>query len=171
MNSTIISELNNKYTPIKINNILKAYSSAYDTNHDNSDKINMNQKDENIFCLIFDTLTEIKCSEFPIKYIKLSQNASNLICIDSKTKVINLNYDDFFLSKQKFKDKKNITFCNKCNSSINNSKVFCQVCGKKLCSNCKMEMIIAEISLKNKKPICEECFQLINKSNQSLFDF
>ena len=174
LNSRIINELNNKYEPIKIQNASKAYYISYNTGKNND--ITMKEyikfiKDENNFLFIFDTLTEIKCSEFALKYIKLTQNSSNLICIDIKNNIINLNYEEFFISKKKFKDKKNIIYCNKCNNPISSSKIICQICGKKLCSNCKMEIIIPDISLKNTKPVCDECFQLINKSNQSLYDF
>ena len=174
LNSRTINELNNKYEPIKIQNASKAYYISYNTGKNND--ITMKDyikfiKDENNFLFIFDTLTEIKCSEFALKYIKLTQNSSNLICIDIKNNIINLNYEEFFISKKKFNDKKNIIYCNKCNNPISSSKIICQICGKKLCSNCKMEIIIPDISLKNTKPVCDECFQLINKSNQSLYDF
>ena len=128
-------------------------------------------KDENNFLFIFDTLTEIKCSEFALKYIKLTQNESNLICIDIKNNIINLNYEEFFVSKKKFKDRKSIIYCNKCKNQISSVKFLCQICGKKLCPNCKEEIIIPEISLKHNKPVCDECFQLIHKSNQNLYDF
>ena len=105
-------------------------------------------------------MIEIKCSENSLKYIKLSQDLSELICIDIKNNLINLNYNDFFLSKKKFKDKKNIIYCNKCKNPISSFKILCQICGKKLCSNCKIETIIPEISLRHQKPICDECFQL-----------
>ena len=174
LSSNAIFELNNKYDPIKIKNITQVYYNAYNTSDYNSLKMKENKEyfeDENNFSLIFDTLIEIKCSEFALKYIKLSQDSSNLICIDIKNNIIILNYDDFFLSKQKYKDKKNIIYCNKCNNPINSCKILCQNCGKKLCINCKIETIIPEISLKYSKPVCDECFQLINKSNQSLYDF
>ena len=174
LSSNIIFELNNKYDPIKIKNISQAYYNAYDTSNNKSSKMKEYEKyieDENNFSLIFDILIEIKCSEFALKYIKLSQDSSNLICIDIKNNIINLNYDDFYLSKQKFKDKKSIIYCNKCKSQITSIKILCQICGKKLCSNCKSEIIIPEISLKHTKPVCDECLQLINKSNQSLYDF
>ena len=174
LNSEIILQLNNKYNPMKIENIPKVYYNAYNTNNNKSkEKIEFKNyiKDENNFSLIFDTLIEIKCSNNALKYIKLTKNDSNLICIDAKNNIINLNYDEFFLSKKKFKDKKNIIYCNKCKSSISSTKIFCQICGKKLCSNCKNEIIIPEISLKYTKPVCDDCSQLINKSNHSLYDF
>ena len=174
LSSNIIFELNNKYDPIKIKNILQAYYNAYYASNNKSSKMKEYEKyieDENNFSLIFDILIEIKCSEFALKYIKLSQDSSNLICIDIKNNIINLNYEEFFISKKKFKDKKNIIYCNKCQNQISAFKILCQICGKKLCSNCKTEIIIPEISLKNPKPICDECYQLINKSNKSLYDF
>ena len=174
LNSIVISDLNNKYNPIKIKNISQVYYNAYDTSND---KYNINKefknyiKDENNFSLIFDTLTEINCSEYSLKFIKLTQNASNLICIDIKNNIINLNYEDFFVSKKKYKDRKSIIYCYKCKNQISSNKFLCQICGKKLCPNCKEEIIIPEISLKHNKPVCDECFQLINKSNQNLYDF
>ena len=174
LNSEIILQLNNKYNPMKIENIPKVYYNAYNTNNNKSKEKKEFEnyiKDENNFSLIFDTLIEIKCSDNALKFIKLTKNASNLICIDSKNNLINLNYDEFFISKKKFKDKKNIIYCNKCKNSISSSKIFCQICGKKLCSNCKNEIIIPEISLKYTKPVCDDCSQLINKSNHSLYDF
>ena len=174
LNSNIIFELNNKYDPIKIKNISKAYYNAYNISNNKSSEVKEYEKyieDENNFSLIFDILIEIKCSEFALKYIKLSQDSSQLICIDVKNNIINLNYDDFYLSKQKFKDKKSIIYCYKCKNPITSIKILCQICGKKLCSNCKSEIIIPEISLKQTKPVCDECLQLINKSNQSLYEF
>ena len=163
LNSFAINKLNDLYEPIKIKNILETYYTAYDTSNDKSKKLEEQKKyleDKNNFSLIFDTLIEIKCSENSLKYIKLSQDLSELICIDIKNNLINLNYNDFFLSKKKFKDKKNIIYCNKCKNPISSFKILCQICGKKLCSNCKIETIIPEISLRHQKPICDECFQL-----------
>ena len=174
LNSEVILQLNNKYTPMKIENIPKVYYYAYDTNnikYNEKQEFKNYIKDENNFSLIFDTLIEIKCSDNALKYIKLTKNASNLICIDSKNNIITLNYDEFFISKKKFKDKKNVIYCNKCKNSISSSKIYCQICGKKLCSNCKVEIIVPEISLKQTKPICDDCSQLINKGNHSLYNF
>ena len=183
LNSMSIDVLNNKYDPIRIKNISKVYHDAYNTkdintndcninnDYNNKQKMNKYLENNNNFSIIFDTPTEIKCSEYPIKYIKLSQDLSSLICINNKNNVIYLNYEEFFLVKKKNKDKKNMIYCDKCYNIISSSKTLCQICGKKLCSNCKMEKIIPECSLKNPKPICDECNQLMNKNNQNLYDF
>ena len=68
------------------------------------------------------------------------------------------------------RDKKNMTYCEKCQNIISSLKTLCQICGKKLCSNCKTEKIIAEYSLKIPRPICDECIQLIEKNNQNLYN-
>ena len=177
LNSMNINALNNKYDPIRIKNISEVYHNAYETSS-NSNNINKDKdkykiylENDNNFALIFDTPIEIKCSEYAIKYIKLSQDLSSLICINSKNHLIYLNYEEFFFAKKKNKDKKNLIYCDKCKSIISSLKTLCQVCGKKLCPNCKTEKIIAEYSLKNPKPICDECIQLIDKNNQNLYDF
>ena len=175
LNSMSIDALNNKYDPIRIKNISKVYHDAYDINpneeNNNKDKYNKYLENNNNFSIVFDTPIEIKCCEYAIKYIMLSQDLSSLFCINRKNQVIYLNYEEFFLAKKKNKDKKNMIYCEKCENIISSSKTLCQICGKKLCSNCKLEKIIAEISLKNAKPICDECYQLITKNDQNLYDF
>ena len=184
LNSISIDSLNNKYDPIRIKNISKAYHDAYNTsNLDNDNNININNdindkqkmnkylENNNNFSIVFDTPVEIKCSDCPIKYAKLNQDLTSLFCIDSKNNVIYLNYEDFFLMKKKNKDKKKMIHCDKCENIISSFKTLCQICGKKLCPNCKTEKIIPECSLKNPKPICDECIQLMNRNNQNLYEF
>ena len=176
LNSMSIDTLNNKYDPIRIKNISEVYYNAYNTNYENNKNEDRNKyykylENNNNLSLIFDTPMEIKCSEYSIKYIKLSQDLSSLLCINSKNNLIYLNYEDFFTAKKKNKDKKNMVFCEKCQNMINSFKTLCNICGKKLCPNCKTEKIIAECSLKNPKPICDECSHLVNKNNQNLYDF
>ena len=170
LNSKTIDVLNNKYDPIRIQNISEVYQNAYNTNQNYSkmnDKNNKYFENNNYFSTVFDTLIDIECSQYPIKFIKLSQDLSCLYCINSKNNLITLNYEDL-LNEQK-KAKKNMSLCEKCKGLIN-SKIVCAMCGKKVCPNCKKEKIIAECSLKTPKPICEECSQLINKNNQNLYD-
>jgi hypothetical protein len=170
LNSQSINVLNNKYDPIRIQNISEVYHNAYNTKLNYSkmnDKNNKYFENNNYFSLVFDTLIDIECSQHPIKFIKLSQDLSTLYCINSKNNLITLNYEDL-INEQK-KAKKNMSLCEKCKGLIN-SKIVCAMCGKKVCPNCKKEKIIAECSLKTPKPICEECSQLINKNNQNLYD-
>ena len=81
------------------------------------------------------------------------------------------NKNDKNKEKKDKEKKKKEKKCNLCNKSISSSKIVCTICGKKLCSNCKTEGIIPEISLKNKEPICEECISIINSSKKTLYDF
>ena len=103
-----------------------------------------------------------------LKYIKMKEDLTELICIDNTNQIIYLSYKEFF---NKNKDKKNLKECPMCKSAISSSNILCYLCGKKLCSKCKIEEIIPEYSLKNKKAICEDCLQLINSSNKLLYDF
>ena len=175
LNSMNISDLNNKYDPIRIKNISEVYHSAYETSsNDNKikdkDKYKKYLENDNNFALIFDSPIRIKCSEYAIKYIKLSQDLSSLLCINNRNHLIYLDYEEFFITKRKNRDKKNMTYCEKCQNIISSLKTLCQICGKKLCSNCKTEKIIAEYSLKIPRPICDECIQLIEKNNQNLYN-
>ena len=103
--------------------------------------------------------------------LKIVLNIKKLKAVNSKNIVIYLNYEEFFLSKKKNKDKKNIIYCEKCQSIINSFKTVCQICGKKLCQICRTEIIISEYSLKTPKPICDDCLQLITKNSHNLYDF
>ena len=165
LNSMSIDTLNNKYDPIRIKNISKMYHDAYDiksnlTNNEDKEKFIKYLENNNNFSIIFDTPIEIKCSNYPIKFIKLSDDLSSLLCINSKNIVIYLNYEELFLSKKKNKDKKNMIYCEKCQNIINSFKTLCQICGKKLCPICRTEIIIAECSLKYPKPICDDCLHV-----------
>ena len=173
LNNDKIKSLHDKYDPIRIQNISDVYHIAYDTKCCNTDKYKFYKyfENSNNFSLVFDTPIKIKCSQHPIKYIKLTEDKSSLICINSKNCVIYFDYQDFFKNKKKSKDKKNMVYCEKCQNIISYFKTLCQICGKKLCSNCKIEKIIPECSLKNPKPICDECFQIITKNEQNLFTF
>ena len=170
LNSSSISELNNKYDPIRIQNISEVYHDCYNTNpnyNKSNDKYNKYLGNNNYFSTVFDTLIDIECSKYPIKFIKLSQDLSSLYCINSKNNMMILNYEDFINEQRK--SKKNMTLCEKCQGIIN-SKISCAICGKKVCQNCKKEKIIAECSLRTAKPICEECSQFTNKNDQTLYD-
>ena len=84
---------------------------------------------------------------------------------------IYITYEKFFIERKEKSNQKNSKNCPMCKSAISSSKILCHLCGKKLCSNCKTEGIIPEISLKNKEPICEECISIINSSKKTLYDF
>lgn len=75
------------------------------------------------------------------------------------------------LKERKKSNQKNSKNCPMCKSAISSSKILCHLCGKKLCSNCKVEKILPEYSFKNPKAICEECLQFINSTNKMLYDF
>ena len=168
-----IKSLHDKYDPIRIQNISDVYHIAFDTKPENKNKEKFYKylENSNNFSLVFDMPIEIKCCQHPIKYMKLSEDKSALICINSKNQVIYLDYQDFFKNKKKNKDKKNMVYCEKCQNIISSFKTLCQICGKKLCSDCKNEKIIPECSLKNPKPICDECSKIITKNEQNLFTF
>ena len=146
--------------------ISDAYHEAFNTIDNNYEKY----LDNNNLSLIFDTVIKIKCTDNPIRYIKLTEDLTEVICIDNTNKLIYLTYEDFFDVRKKNK-KKVLKNCPMCQSPISSSKTLCHICGKKLCSNCKIERIVPEYSLKNPKAICEDCLQLINSSNKMLYDF
>ena len=145
----------------RVNNIRNVYIDSYNNDYSKyNDMYNLP--------FIFDTVIKIKCSSNPLKYIKIKEDLTELICIDGANQIIYLSYKEFF---NKNKDKKNLKECPICKSNISSSKILCHYCGKKLCWKCKIEEIIPEYSLKNKKPICEDCLQLINSTNKLLYDF
>ena len=140
----------------------------------NNKKQNYNQYiDSNNLPLLFDIVIKIKCSPVGLKFIKLTEDSTEIICIDNNNQIIYLSYKEFFnnKNKNKDKDKKNLKECPMCKSAISSSKILCYLCGKKLCSKCKIEEIIAEFSFKTKKAICEDCLQLMNSTNKLLYDF
>ena len=143
------------------NNIRNVYIDSYNNNYE---KYN----DMKNLPFIFDSVIKIKCSSNGLKYIKIKEDLTELICIDNTNQIIYLSYKEFF---NKIKDKKYLKECPMCKSAISSSKILCHLCGKKLCYKCKIEEIIPEYSLKNKKPICEDCLQLINSTNKLLYDF
>jgi hypothetical protein len=151
------------------NCVRNAYLNSY-----NNKEQNYNQFiDSNNLPLLFDIVIKIKCSQFPLKYIKLTEDLTEIICIDKSNQIIYLNYKEFFnnKNKNKDKDKKNLKECPMCKSAISSSKILCYLCRKKLCAKCKIEEIIAEFSFKTKKAICEDCLQLMNSTNKLLYDF
>ena len=151
------------------NCVRNAYLNSY-----NNKEQNYNQFiDSNNLPLLFDIVIKIKCSQFSLKYIKLTEDLTEIICIDKSNQIIYLNYKEFFnnKNKNKDKDKKNLKECPMCKSAISSSKILCYLCGKKLCAKCKIEEIIAEFSFKTKKAICEDCLQLMNSTNKLLYDF
>ena len=173
----IVSKLINNYntenslTNNDNNNNLIQINSFYQEAYNNT--INNYEKylDNNNLSLIFDTVIKVKCSENPIRFIKLTEDLTEIICIDNKNKLIYLTYEKYFINRKENKHNKNIKTCPMCKSAISSSKIVCHLCGKKLCSNCKIEKILPEYSFKNPKPICEDCLQLINSTNKMLYDF
>ena len=127
--------------------------------------------DNNNLSLNFDIVIKIKCSENPIRFIKLTEDLTEIICIDNKNKIIYLNYEKYFINRKENKHKKNIKICPMCKSAISSSKILCHLCGKKLCANCKIEKILPEYSFKTPKAICEDCSQLLDSTNKMLYDF
>ena len=121
----------------------------------------------------FEAHYNIRCSKYPIKFIKISADLTSCMCIDSNNHIIYMDYKELMNTKRKNKekDKKSSEVCKKCNNKISSSKIVCTICGKKLCQNCKSEAIIAEYSLKSTKPICEVCWNAIDMSNTNLNDF
>ena len=152
---------------------LKCVRNVYIDSYTNKDNNYKKYSDINNLPLIFDNLIKIKCSQNPLKFIKLTEDLTEMICIDNNNQLIYLNYKEFFniKNKNKDKDKKNLKECPMCKSAISSSKILCYLCGKKLCSKCKIEEIIAEFSFKTKKAICEDCLQLMNSTNKLLYDF
>ena len=171
----IVSKLVNNFNDEKavinndknINQINNFYQEAYNKTIDNYEKY----LDNNNLSLIFDTVIKVKCSENPIRFIKLTEDLTEIICIDNKNKLIYLTYEKYFINRKENKNNKNIKTCPMCKSAISSSKIVCHLCGKKLCSNCKIERILPEYSFKNPKAICEDCLQLINSTNKMLYDF
>ena len=160
-NSNNNSIKSNQKNEQRINCIRNTYIDSYNNDY-------KKYNDMNNLPFIFDSVIQIKCSQNPLKFIKIKEDLTELICIDNANQIIYLSYKEFF---NKNKDKKNLKECPMCKSAISSSKILCHLCGKKLCSKCKIEEIISEYSLKNKKPICEDCLQLMNSTNKLLYDF
>ena len=161
------SKLNPSNSNETINPVNKFYHEAYNACENNYNKY-LNQ---NNLTLIFDTVITIDCSDNPIRYIKLKEDLTEIICIDNKNKIIYVTYEKFFIERKEKSNQKNSKNCPMCKSAISSSKILCHLCGKKLCSNCKVEKILPEYSFKNPKAICEECLQFINSTNKMLYDF
>ena len=142
----------------------EAYGNKLETNY-------RKYLDKNNLSLVFDIVIKINCSENPIRFIKLTEDLTEIICIDNKNKIIYLNYEKYFINRKENKHKKNLKTCPMCNAPISSSKIVCHLCGKKLCGNCKIEKILPEYSFKTPKAICEDCLQIINSTNKMLYDF
>ena len=150
---------------------IKCIRNCYIESYTSKDNDYKKYIDANNLPLLFDTVIKIKCSQNPLKFIKITEDLTEMICIDNNNQLIYLSYTEFFNNKNKNKDKKNLKECPMCKSAISSSKILCYLCGKKLCSKCKIEEIIAEYSFKTKKAICEDCLQLMNSTNKLLYDF
>ena len=171
----IISKLINNYNlnnPEKNNNnknnqINQFYQEAFNNCGNNYKKY----LDNNNLSLVFDVVSKVDCSKNPLRFIKLTEDLTEIICIDNKNNLIYITYEKYFVNRKENKHKKNLKTCPMCKSAISSSKILCHLCGKKLCENCKIERILPEYSFKNPKAVCEDCLQIINSTNKMLYDF
>ena len=161
----------NKFYPTdkedKIIQTKQFYQEAFSNNETNYRKY----LDNTNLSLVFDIVSKIVCSKNPLRFIKLTEDLTEIICIDNKNNLIYITYEKYFVNRKENKHKKNLKICPMCKSAIGSSKIVCHLCGKKLCENCKNEKILPEYSFKNPKAICEDCLQLINSTNKLLYDF
>ena len=172
--SLIVSKLINNCGNMGNNNSNKSGTIINNLYHEAYNSIKTDYRkylDNNNLSLIFDIVIKIKCSENPIRFIKLTEDLTEIICIDNKNKIIYLNYEKYFVNRKENKHKKNLKNCPMCKAAISSSKIVCHLCGKKLCGNCKIEKILPEYSFKSPKAICEDCLQIINSTNKMLYDF
>lgn len=135
----------------------------------NTEYYNQKKKNNYKYKINFDKLFMIECKDCPIKMMKLTEDLSGLIVINSEMNLFCLSYEENFENTKK-KTKQSKT-CPQCSAPVGNSKICCVLCTKKLCSYCKIEQKIPECSLKNPKPICEDCLKMISSSNKMLYDF
>ena len=162
------SEINEKNPKKdKIERIKRFYEEAFNNNGTNYKKYLNN----NNLSLVFDIVSKIYCSQNPLRFIKLTEDLTEIICIDNKNNLIYITYEKYFVNRKENKHKKNLKICPMCKSAISSSKILCHLCGKKLCENCKNEKILPEYSFKSPKAICEDCLQLIKSTNKLLYDF
>ena len=162
------SEINEKNPKKdKIERIKRFYEEAFNNNATNYKKYLNN----NNLSLVFDIVSKIYCSQNPLRFIKLTEDLTEIICIDNKNNLIYITYEKYFVNRKENKHKKNLKICPMCKSAISSSKILCHLCGKKLCENCKNEKILPEYSFKSPKAICEDCLQLIKSTNKFLYDF
>ena len=168
--SKLLNNFNNNENDSNKNN-RKIIDELYHEAYNNKVKDYRKYLHRNNLSLVFDIVIKIKCSENPIRFIKLTEDLTEIICIDHKNKIIYLNYEKYFINRKENKHKKNLKTCPMCNTAISSSKILCHLCGKKLCANCKIEKILPEYSFKSPKAICEDCLQIINSTNKMLYDF
>jgi hypothetical protein len=175
--SKLVNDLNlnlmnaNKFVPSNSDDKKTQINSVYQEAFKTTEKNYRKYLDNNNLTLYFDTVIKVACSENPIRFIKLTEDLTEVICIDNKNKLIYITYEKFFANRKENKNQTNLKTCPMCKSAISSSKILCHLCGKKLCSNCKIEKILPEFSFKNPKPICEECLQIVDSTNKMLYDF
>jgi hypothetical protein len=175
--SKLVNDLNlnlmnaNKFVPSNSDDKKTQINSVYQEAFKTTEKNYRKYLDNNNLTLHFDTVIKVACSQNPIRFIKLTEDLTEVICIDNKNKLIYITYEKFFTNRKENKNQTNLKTCPMCKSAISSSKILCHLCGKKLCSNCKIEKILPEYSFKNPKPICEECLQIIDSTNKMLYDF
>ena len=146
---------------------IDAYKYSLDVNYFRTiqkDKKKINLK------IFLDKMEILKTKENSIKFIKISEDLTTLFAINSENYIFSFSYEDYIESiKKKTKSSQN---CPICASNIGNSRIFCQICNKKLCPKCeRIYRIIPESTLKTKKVICNDCNQIIASTNKMLYDF
>ena len=73
----------------------------------------------------------------PLRLLKLSEDGSVLLTIHDDN---SLNYWSYLDMNKK--SIKKLKVCPQCNSQIGSSKIFCSLCAKKICYNCKIVVSI-----------------------------
>ena len=143
---------------------IDVYRYKFDTDYHHKNQ-SLNHK----FKINFTKIFMIECTNSPIKMMKFTEDLSGLFVLNEEMSLLYLGYDENIeLNKKKTKQMKT---CPQCSAIVGNSKICCVLCNKKLCSYCKIEQKIPECSLKNPKPICEDCLKMISSSNKMLYDF
>ena len=146
---------------------IDAYKYSLDLNYYR----NIQKENKKIYFKMFlDKMEILKTKKKSIKFIKISEDLTTLFVINCENFIFCFSYEDYIESiKKKTKSSQN---CPICGTNIGNSRIFCQICNKKLCPKCdRIYRIIPESTLKTKKIICSDCNQIIASTNKMLYDF
>lgn len=121
---------------------------------------------------IFDNPNIFRSNNFSkIEAIKLSNNKDYLISIHEDKMLQYWSCSKLFDNTHNAENSNNIKKCSQCNNTQTNvNYTNCLQCLKRICSNCKQEEIIPEISLKSKINICYDCYGSSYCTNNSLYD-